>query len=86
MARRNDEINRELMMKNAIIAGVVACGMPVARVVNTPLLRKSELHPLQPSRVGDFVLMLQDGSNMAGVNQWAFFLCPQLIDESEDER
>ena len=49
MARRNDEINRELMMKNAIIAGVVACGMPVARVVNTPLLRKSELHPLQPS-------------------------------------
>ncbi len=86
MARRNDEINRELMMKNAIIAGVVACGMPVARVVNTPLLRKSELHPLQPSRVGDFVLMLQDGSNMAGVNQWAFFLFPQLIDESEDER
>lgn len=84
--RRNAEINRELMMKNAIIAGVVACGMPIAQVINTPLMRRSELPPIMPARVGDFVLRLQSDKNISKVNQWSFFLFPQIVEEPNDER
>lgn len=84
--RRNAEINRELMMKNAIIAGVVACGMPIAQVINTPLMHRSELPPIMPARVGDFVLSLQSDKNISKVNQWSFFLFPQIVEEPNDER
>jgi len=85
-ARRNAEINRELMMKNAIIAGVVACGMPIGRVLNTPMLHPDDRHPLMPSRAGDFVLEFQEDSIISGTNQWSFFLFGMICDDEETER
>lgn len=45
--RRNEEMNRRNMMKNGIIAGIVAAGLPITEVYNTPILRNpSEVNPL----------------------------------------
>ena len=86
-ARRNEEISRERMMKTALIAGIVGCGMPVSEVVNTPLYRSSVCPAYLPRRRGDFVLMLGADENDPGIKKtWTFFLFPTIFDEAEVER
>lgn len=85
-ARRNEMINRERMMKNSLIGGVVACGMPVKQVVNTPLLCKdSQLPLLFPRRRGDFILDLDSESNTSSVKNWTFFLYPHYTHCDNEE-
>lgn len=85
-ARRNEEINREHLMKNALIAGVVASGGPVTRVVNTPIYRSDVVPALYPRRRGNFVLELAPSINNPAPCAWSFFLYPMILDELDRER
>lgn len=84
-ARRNEAINRERLMKNALIAGVVASGLPVTEVVNTPRFRTSEISPLFPSTLGDFVLNVRSEANSSKIKDWAFYVFSRVVDRSEDD-
>ena len=85
-AMRNEMISRERMMKNSLIGGVVACGIPVKQVVNTPLLCKNAQVPLlYPRRRGDFILNLDSESSTSPVGNWTFFLYPQYHHYESEE-
>lgn len=85
-AKRNEEISRERMMKNSLIAGVAACGIPVSQVVNTPLYRASVVPAYFPRKRGDFVLELAENPDSNIRRTWTFFLFPHIHDEADDER
>ena len=86
-AKRNEEISREHMMKNALIAGVVSAGLPVSQVVNQPLYRTSVVPAYIPRRRGDFLLELATtDTNKPLRKSWTFFLFPHMHDELDDER
>ena len=86
-AKRNEEISREHMMKNALIAGIVTSGMPIAQVVNQPLYRDSVVPAYIPLKRGDFVieLPLKEDNPKIGYS-WTFFLYPHVHDELDGER
>ena len=87
--RRNNEINRDLMMKNAIVASVAACGFPIERVINSPLLCPNALDQLPayfPRRKGDYVIEFSDAASDKINKSWTFFNFPTLIDETPNER
>ena len=86
-AKRNEEISREHMMKNALIAGAVSHGIPVAQVVNRPIYRESISKTYIPRRRGDFVLELAPtDNNVRERYSWTFFLYSHIHDELDDER
>ena len=88
-ARRNDEINREHMMKNSLIASVVSSGMPIAQVINQPVYRTScnNIPAYLPRRRGDFVLELPPENNNPHVSySWTFFLFPYIQEEVDEQR
>lgn len=85
-ARRNEEVNRERMMKNALIAGVVACGIQVKGIVDNPRLRQEKIPMLYPIRYGDFMLDLCSESNITIIKEWAFYLFPRLRNRQDEER
>lgn len=83
-ARRNVSMNRQRLMKNALIAGVVASGIQVTEVVNSPRFRQEDVTLLYPSALGDFVLKVASESNKSIIDDWAFYVFPQIIDREED--
>ena len=86
-AKRNEEISREHMMKNALIAGAVSHGIPVAQVINRPIYRQSISNTYIPRRRGDFVLELAPtDNNIRERYSWTFFLYSHIHDELDDER
>ena len=86
-AKRNEEINREHMMKNALIAGIVSSGMSIAQVVNQPLYRSSVVPAYIPRKRGDFVIELPPREDNPQIGySWTFFLYPHVHDEVDDER
>lgn len=84
-AKRNEEISRERMMKNSLIASIAACGIGINRVVDMPRTC-IQLHPNYPRRFGDFVVELNAETNVSSVNSWVFFLYPQIIDDFDVQR
>lgn len=85
--RRNEEMNRRNMMKNGIIAGIVAAGLPITEVYNTPILRNtSEVNPLYPTKHGDFVLNIQSETNISIIQSWCFYLFSQRMEELNETR
>ncbi len=85
-AKRNEEINRERMMKNSLIAGVAACGIPVSQVVNTPFYCTRSVPAYFPRQRGDFVLELATETTSDIKQTWTFFLFPHIHDKTDDER
>ena len=86
-AKRNEEINREHMMKNALIANIVSSGMPIAQVINSPHYRCPEVPLYIPRKRGDFVLQFPPSAEDPKVAySWTFFLFPHIHDELDDER
>lgn len=81
--RRNKEINRQRMMKNALVAGVAACGLGIKRVINEPrICPYSNLPKLYPPLQGDFVLDINTEINSSPIKSWCFFLNCKKIDEN----
>ena len=85
-ARRNAEISRERMMKNALIAGVAASGMPVKEVVNNPRLSLEKVPLMYPRSYGDFMLDLRSELNNTIIEDWAFYLYPYMYTEEEKHK
>lgn len=85
-ARRNAEISRERMMKNALIAGVAASGMPVKEVVNNPRLCLEKVPLMYPRSYGDFMLDLRSDSNHTIIEDWAFYLYPYIYTDEDRAR
>ena len=85
-AKRNEEVNCERMMKNALIAGVVAGGIRVNGIVDNPRLCPQKKPLLYPTRYGDFMLDLCSESNSTIIKQWAFYLFPRLRNRKDLER
>ena len=84
-AKRNEAINRERMMKNVIVGGVAACGMPVKEIVNRPRLCPEKIPMMYPRSYSDFMLDLSSDSNTSVIKEWAFYLNATLLEE-EDRR
>lgn len=83
--RRNEEINRKRMMKNALVAGVADCGLGIKRVINTPrICPYSNLPELYPPIQGDFVLDIDTEINSSSIKSWCFFLNCKRIDENDN--
>lgn len=80
-ARRNEAINRERMMKNALIADVLASGAPVEQVYSEAAIRNMNCHTLVTLRRGNFMLQLGSRSNNSPIRNWEFFLFTDIIDE-----
>lgn len=81
--RRNEEINRQRMMKNALVAGVAACGLGIKRVINEPrICPYSNLPKLYPNQQGDFVLDINTETNSSPIKSWCFFLNSKRIDDN----
>lgn len=81
--RRNVEINRKRMMKNALVAGVAACGLGIKRVINEPrICPYSNLPKLYPHQQCDFVLDINTETNSSPIKSWCFFLDSKRIDDN----
>lgn len=85
-ARRNEEINREHMMKNSLIAGIVSSGMPIAQVINQPIYRCPEIPAYIPRKRGNFMLEMPPSAEDPNISySWTFFLFPYIHDESDED-
>ena len=86
-AKRNEEISREHMMKNALIAGAVSSGVSISQVISRPIYRTSICKTFIPRRRGDFVLELAPiDNNVRERYSWTFFLYSHIHDELDDDR
>jgi len=86
-AKRNEEINREHMMKNALIAGVVSSGMTIGQVINQQYYHCPKIPAYIPRRRGNFVIELPPSTDEPPVTYcWTFFLYPGIHDELDEER
>jgi len=84
--RMHADINRERMMKNALIAGVVAAGLTVTEVADRPREYRGEKTSLMPMVRCDFMIKLPAETNQAKISNWEFFLYPQVYNSQEDGR
>jgi hypothetical protein len=84
-ARRNDEINRGNLMKNAILAGVAAAGMPIAGVYNGRVLQRTEeengLPMIFNGRPSNFFIAL--GENSSPIKLWRVYTYSGQLDEED---
>jgi len=86
-AKRNMELSRANMMKNALVAGVVACGMSVDGIINDKIVRVDHDIPgVFPRHRGDFTIKLRAEEIISSIREWSFFLYPQLMDEEVNQR
>lgn len=86
-AKRNAEASRANMMKNSLVAGVVACGLPVDGTINNRIVHVNDDVPLVfPRRRGDFTIKLRAEGILSSIQEWSFFLYPQLTDEEIRQR
>jgi transcriptional regulator with XRE-family HTH domain len=86
-AKRNEEISREHMMKNALIAGAVSFGVPISQVISQPIYRTGIFKTYMPRKRGNFVLELAPiDNNVRERYSWTFFLYSHIHDELDDER
>ena len=85
--KRNEIINRERMMKNALVAGVASCAS-IKQVINSPRLCNGcdQVPTLYPRKCGDFILDLNTESNLSAVKSWSFFIDADLLEETDEER
>lgn len=84
-ARRNEQMNRERLIKNTIIAGVAAAGFPVREVANSPRVFAQKQTALYPTRMGDFVINLRDENNLSNINDWAFYVFSQVMKKDDPD-
>ncbi|MFD1406424.1 hypothetical protein [Robinsoniella peoriensis] len=76
--RHRESMNREILMKNAIVAGVAACGIPIKQVNDSPLSNNDGIQVGLPRIRADFTLDLNSESNLGSIKTWMFFLYPQI--------
>lgn len=85
-ARRNDEKSRANTMKNAILAGVLAAGVPILKVLDGRIASNiEEINGVPASMVGrpcDFFMAL--GQNNASMNEWRVYLYPTVQEDNEE--
>lgn len=74
----NERINREHLMKNAIIGSLVAGGHNVS-VYNTPMMDTSNLSPMFPRRLGDFALRMEGDEHPNANKLWSFNLDAHIL-------
>lgn len=84
-ARRNIDINRARLMKNTLIAEVIACGFNVNRIVTITTCRFQKLPPLYPKRRGDFALYINTDDNCPQSILWSFFLYPKILENTDPQ-
>jgi len=81
--RRFNEMNTITMMKNAILGGVLAAGIPIAKVFDGRVMRSFEtdkgLPMIYQSRSCDFFMAL--GDNLSTINVWRVYAFPYTLDE-----
>lgn len=82
-ARRNEQLNREHQMKNALIAGVAAAGCGIA-VVDRPIMRTENLPAIYPSRLGDFILRLSEDTTLGTTRNWSFITFTQIVEDTDN--
>lgn len=83
VVRRNAEVSRETMMKNSLIAGLAACGMPIGGVVNEKIVRRDvDIPAVYPRHRGNFTVKILEANISSRMNGWSFFLYPQIMDEA----
>lgn len=84
--RRNEEINRANLMKNAILAGVLAAGVPIKKVFDGRVMSSVEQDHGMPrhlvGRTCDFFMAL--GENQSAINAWKVYLYPNRVEEEDD--
>lgn len=86
-AKRNMELGRANMMKNSLVASVVACGLPVDGIINDRIVFTDRgLPQIFPRRRGDFTIKLRAEGVVSTVREWSFFLYPQLMEEDANQR
>lgn len=86
-AKRNAEASRANMMKNSLVAGVVACGMSVDGIINEKIVHMArEVPQIFPRHRGDFTIKLRAEEILSSIREWSFFLYPQLMDEELNQR
>lgn len=86
-AKRNAEASRANMMKNSLVAGVVACGMSVDGIINERIVHTDrEIPAIFPRYRGDFTIKLRSEEIISTIRQWSFFLYPQLMEEDINQR
>lgn len=82
-SRRNEEVNRERMMKNALIAGIAASGLPVKEVFNSPRINRSDMTAMHPRMLGDFILNIRSEANASEISDWAFFIYGHVMNDRD---
>lgn len=82
--RQYEEENRELMMKNGIIAGVAAAGIPIIKVENSTMLTRRQLDvPLTyHGPVYNFRMLI--GPTVSGIDTWDFYTYSGLVFGQDD--
>lgn len=86
-AKRNADISRANMMKNSLVTGLAACGMPIGGIMNERIVRSTQDIPaIFPRHRGDFTVKLLESQMLSGINEWSFFLYPQLLEEDPNQR
>lgn len=87
-SRRNDELNRANMMKNSILAGVLAAGMPIKKVFDGRVASSVDLDNAVPhallGRACDFFMAL--GENQSPISMWKVYLYPNQPEEQDQTR
>jgi len=85
--RRFNEMNVVTMMKNAILGGVLAAGIPIAKVYEGRVMNSYEadqgLPMIYEGRSCDFFMAL--GENLSKIKVWRVYAFPYTLDE-EDTR
>jgi transcriptional regulator with XRE-family HTH domain len=86
-AKRNAEISRANMMKNSIVTSILAAGMPISTILDDRMARLEREIPAIFTRYrGDFTVVLRSEESTSGINEWSFFLYPQLLEEDINQR
>lgn len=79
-------IQLERQMKNILIAGVVACGLPVTQVLDASWKGGDALPTILRPISGDLVLSTQVGSNTKRTKRWVFELNTTLPPAESSDR
>lgn len=86
-ARHNEEVNVAYLMKNAILAGMAASGMPIESVHDGRIAHMKERKLMGEStlryRPCDFIVFI--GKNLSTISQWKIYTFPRRL-EADDYR
>ena len=84
--KRNEELSRSTIMKNAIVTSVLSNGFPIKKISNSWFIRPgSEAPAIYPNRRIDFSLIFDENEDNSKFKLWSFFVYPYSIEDEENE-